>query len=123
MPCRDGVLPFSGSSAPGHGWTQDDRSPPEIKGQEKLLEYKENAAEKQRVKDQRELNELKLKQEEIDDRINKKEFQMKLIGWQKEGQGLTKEEYAAFTGEGAPAWMKDKIWKPQVKKVGVEKLE
>lgn len=36
-----------------------------------------------------------------------------------------------FTGErvqvdkpkGAPAWMKDKIWKPQVKKVGVEKLE
>lgn len=82
---------------------------PEIKGQEKLLEYKENAAEKQRVKDQRELNELKLKQEEIDDRINKKEFQMKLIGWQKEGQGLTKEEYAAFTGEGAPAWMKEAI--------------
>ena len=25
--------------------------------------------------------------------------------------------------KGAPAWMKDKIWKPQVKKVGVEKLE
>ena len=40
---------------------------------------------------------------------NKKEFQMKLIGWQKEGQGLTKEEYAAFTGEGAPAWMKEAI--------------
>ena len=34
LPYRDGVLPFSGSSAPGHGWTQDDRSPPEIKGQE-----------------------------------------------------------------------------------------
>ena len=36
-----------------------------------------------------------------------------------------------FTGErmqvdkpkGAPAWMKDMIWKPQVKKVGTEKLE
>ncbi|MFZ2471344.1 MAG: non-histone chromosomal MC1 family protein [Methanothrix sp.] len=36
-----------------------------------------------------------------------------------------------FTGErvqvdkpkGAPAWMKDKIWKPKVKKVGVEMLE
>ena len=36
-----------------------------------------------------------------------------------------------FTGErvqvdklkGAPAWMPDKIWKPIVKKVGVEKLE
>ena len=36
-----------------------------------------------------------------------------------------------FTGEriqidkpkSAPAWMGDKIWKPQVKKVGVEKLE
>jgi len=36
-----------------------------------------------------------------------------------------------FTGErkqvkkpkGAPAWMPDKIWKPKVKKVGVEKLE
>ena len=34
-----------------------------------------------------------------------------------------------FTGErvqvpkGAPAWMGDKIWKPQVKKVGIEKLE
>ena len=36
-----------------------------------------------------------------------------------------------FTGErvqvdkpkGAPAWMKDKIWKPQVKKVGTETLE
>ena len=36
-----------------------------------------------------------------------------------------------FTGErvqvrkpkGAPAWMPDKIWKPNVKKVGVEKLE
>jgi len=25
--------------------------------------------------------------------------------------------------KGAPAWMKDKIWKPMVKKVGVEKLE
>jgi hypothetical protein len=25
--------------------------------------------------------------------------------------------------ESAPAWMPDKIWKPQVKKVGVEKLE
>ena len=24
---------------------------------------------------------------------------------------------------GAPAWMKDKIWKPQVKKLCVEKLE
>ena len=24
---------------------------------------------------------------------------------------------------GAPAWMPDKIWKPIVKKVGVEKLE
>jgi len=23
----------------------------------------------------------------------------------------------------APAWMPDKIWKPKVKKVGVEKLE
>jgi hypothetical protein len=23
----------------------------------------------------------------------------------------------------APAWMPDKIWKPQVKKVGTEKLE
>jgi hypothetical protein len=23
----------------------------------------------------------------------------------------------------APAWMKDKIWKPRVKKVGMEKLE
>ena len=36
-----------------------------------------------------------------------------------------------FTGErvqvdkpkGAPAWMPDKIWKPKVKKVGIEKLE
>ena len=36
-----------------------------------------------------------------------------------------------FTGErvqvdklaGAPAWMPDRIWKPKVKKVGVEKLE
>jgi hypothetical protein len=36
-----------------------------------------------------------------------------------------------FTGErvqvdkpkGAPAWMGDKIWKPNVKKVGTEKLE
>ena len=36
-----------------------------------------------------------------------------------------------FTGErkqvkkpkGAPAWMPDKIWKPVVKKVGMEKLE
>ena len=36
-----------------------------------------------------------------------------------------------FTGErvqvdkpkGAPAWMKDKIWKPKVKKIGMEKLE
>ena len=36
-----------------------------------------------------------------------------------------------FTGErvqvdkpkGAPDWMKDKIWKPNVKKVGTEKLE
>jgi hypothetical protein len=36
-----------------------------------------------------------------------------------------------FTGEriqvdkpkNAPAWMKDTIWKPKVKKVGVEKLE
>lgn len=36
-----------------------------------------------------------------------------------------------FTGErvqvdkpkGAPEWMPDKIWKPRVKKVGVEKLE
>jgi hypothetical protein len=36
-----------------------------------------------------------------------------------------------FTGDrvqvdkpkGAPAWMSDKIWKPMVKKVGVEKLE
>ena len=36
-----------------------------------------------------------------------------------------------FTGErvqvdkpkSAPAWMPDKIWKPQVKKVGIEKLE
>ena len=36
-----------------------------------------------------------------------------------------------FTGErvqvdkpaGAPAWMGDKIWKPQVKKVGIETLE
>jgi hypothetical protein len=36
-----------------------------------------------------------------------------------------------FTGEsvqvdkpaGAPAWMPDKIWKPIVKKVGIEKLE
>jgi len=36
-----------------------------------------------------------------------------------------------FTGErvqvdkpkGAPAWMPDKIWKPNVKKVGIEKLE
>ena len=25
--------------------------------------------------------------------------------------------------ESAPAWMGDKIWKPQVKKVGIEKLE
>jgi len=25
--------------------------------------------------------------------------------------------------KGAPTWMKDKIWKPIVKKVGVEKLE
>ena len=25
--------------------------------------------------------------------------------------------------KGAPAWMPDKIWKPMVKKVGVEKLE
>jgi hypothetical protein len=25
--------------------------------------------------------------------------------------------------EGAPAWLPDKIWKPQVKKVGTEKLE
>ena len=25
--------------------------------------------------------------------------------------------------KGAPAWMKDRIWKPQVKKIGVEKLE
>ena len=24
--------------------------------------------------------------------------------------------------EGAPAWMPDKIWKPKVKKVGIEKL-
>ncbi|MDD1739833.1 MAG: non-histone chromosomal MC1 family protein [Methanothrix sp.] len=24
---------------------------------------------------------------------------------------------------GAPAWMPDKIWKPKVKKVGIEKLE
>jgi hypothetical protein len=36
-----------------------------------------------------------------------------------------------FTGErvqvkkpkGAPAWMPDKIWRPKVKKVGVEKVE
>jgi hypothetical protein len=25
--------------------------------------------------------------------------------------------------KGAPAWMPDKIWRPKVKKVGVEKLE
>jgi hypothetical protein len=25
--------------------------------------------------------------------------------------------------KGAPAWMPDKIWKPQAKKVGIEKLE
>jgi len=25
--------------------------------------------------------------------------------------------------KGAPAWMPDKIWKPKVKKVGVEKLD
>jgi hypothetical protein len=25
--------------------------------------------------------------------------------------------------KGAPAWMPDKIWKPKVKKMGVEKLE
>jgi uncharacterized protein YpmB len=25
--------------------------------------------------------------------------------------------------KGAPAWMPDKIWKPRVKKMGVEKLE
>ena len=25
--------------------------------------------------------------------------------------------------KGAPSWMPDKIWKPKVKKVGVEKLE
>ena len=25
--------------------------------------------------------------------------------------------------KGAPAWMPDKIWKPMVKKVGVEKLQ
>ena len=25
--------------------------------------------------------------------------------------------------KGAPAWMPDKIWKPKVKKVGIEKLE
>jgi len=25
--------------------------------------------------------------------------------------------------ESAPAWMGDKIWKPQVKKVGIEKIE
>jgi hypothetical protein len=25
--------------------------------------------------------------------------------------------------KGAPEWMADKIWKPQVKKVGTEKLE
>jgi len=24
---------------------------------------------------------------------------------------------------GAPAWMPEKIWKPKVKKIGVEKLE
>lgn len=39
--------------------------------------------------------------------------------------------YAVFTGEGvqvdkprgAPEWMPDKIWKPKVKKVGMENLE
>ncbi|MRR14049.1 chromosomal protein MC1, partial [archaeon] len=25
--------------------------------------------------------------------------------------------------KGAPAWMPDRIWKPKVKKLGVEKLE
>ncbi len=25
--------------------------------------------------------------------------------------------------EGAPAWMPDKIWKPKVKKMGIEKLD
>ena len=36
---------------------------------------------------------------------------------------VTGERVQVDKPKGAPAWMKDKIWKPQVKKVGVEKLE
>lgn len=36
---------------------------------------------------------------------------------------FTREQKQVKKPKGAPAWMPDKIWKPIVKKVGVEKLE
>jgi hypothetical protein len=36
---------------------------------------------------------------------------------------FTGERVQADKPKGAPAWMGDKIWKPKVKKVGIEKLE
>ena len=36
---------------------------------------------------------------------------------------IFKHESPIGKAKGAPAWMPDKIWKPKVKKVGVEKLE
>lgn len=55
---------------------------------------------------QQELNEKKKQEEEIGDRIREKDFQVKLLEWSKAGKSLTQEEYAAFTGAGAPDWMK-----------------
>lgn len=36
---------------------------------------------------------------------------------------FTGERVQADKPKGAPAWMPDKIWKPKVKKVGIQKLE
>lgn len=64
---------------------------------------------KQHRDDERTLLDLKKKEEEVSDRIQTKEFQMKLMEWQKAGIGLTQEEYNAFTGAGAPGWMRKAI--------------
>jgi hypothetical protein len=41
----------------------------------------------------------------------------------KKGHVFMGERLQVDKPEGAPAWLPDKIWKPQVKKVGTEKLE
>ncbi len=82
---------------------------PKKREREKFLEIEAERAEKQRVKDQEEFNRKKEEEEKITDRIRTKDFQMKLLEWQKAGKGLTQEEYAAFTSKDAPEWMKSAI--------------